>query len=74
MNKNMGMIDRLIRVIIAIVIVILYFTEVVGGLTGLILIILAAVFALTSFVGTCPLYLPFGINTLRRKENTKPRL
>lgn len=63
MKKNMGSIDKLIRIIIAIVFVALYFTKVVTGVWGIILLVLAAVFVLTSLVSFCPLYWPFGINT-----------
>jgi len=68
MKKNMGTIDKVIRILIAIVFVALYFTNVVTGLWGIILLILAAVFVLTSFVSFCPLYLPFGINTGKKQE------
>ena len=68
MKKNMGSADRIIRVIIAAVIVYLYFTNVVSGTLGLILIILAGVFLLTSVVSFCPLYAPFGLSTCAVKE------
>ncbi len=63
MKPNMGNTDRLIRVILAIAIAIAYFTGVLQGTVGIVLLVLAAVFALTSFLSFCPLYLPFGINT-----------
>ncbi len=63
MKPNMGNTDRLIRVILAIAIAIAYFTGVLQGTVGIVLLVLAAVFALTSFISFCPLYLPFGINT-----------
>ncbi len=63
MNINMGTIDRAIRVIVAIVIGVLYFTGQISGTAAIILGILAVVFLLTSLVGTCPLYLPFGLST-----------
>ena len=63
MKSNMGNTDRLIRVIIAIAIAVAYFTGVLQGTAGIVLLVLAAVFALTSFISFCPLYLPFGINT-----------
>lgn len=59
----MGSIDRTVRTIIAIVVAALYFTGQISGTTAIILGILAIVFLLTSFVGTCPLYLPFGLTT-----------
>ncbi len=63
MKKNMGTIDRIIRVVVAIVIGILYFTSQITGTAAIILGILAIVFLLTSAVSTCPLYLPFGLST-----------
>jgi Protein of unknown function (DUF2892) len=68
MKKNMGTIDRTIRLIVAIVFAVLYFTNIVSGTIGLVLVILGAVFVLTSLVSFCPLYLPFGINTCKSKE------
>jgi K+-transporting ATPase A subunit len=63
MKKNMGNIDRGLRVVIALVVAILYFAGQISGTVAIILGILAAVFILTSLVGTCPLYLPFGLST-----------
>jgi len=63
MKKNMGTIDKAIRIVIAIVIAVLFYTEVVTGVLGIVLLVLAAVFVLTSLISFCPLYLPFGINT-----------
>ncbi|MCB0502091.1 MAG: DUF2892 domain-containing protein [Bacteroidetes bacterium] len=63
MKKNMGMADRVIRVIIAAVIAILFFTNTISGTLGIILLVLAGIFVLTSFISFCPLYAPFGINT-----------
>ncbi len=63
MKKNMGNIDRIIRVLLAIVFVVLYFTGVVSGVLGIILLVLAAIFLITSFISTCPLYMPFNIST-----------
>ncbi len=68
MKKNMGTIDRTIRLIVAIVFAVLYFTNIVTGTIGLVLVILGAVFVLTSLISFCPLYLPFGINTCKTKE------
>lgn len=65
MKANMGTADRVIRVILALVMAILYFTETVSGTLGLVLLILAGVFLLTSIVSFCPLYKPFGISTCK---------
>lgn len=67
MKKNMGTIDRIIRVIIAAVIAVLFFTNQITGTLGIVLIILAAVFLLTSFISFCPLYLPLGLKTNKSK-------
>ncbi|MEO5977155.1 MAG: DUF2892 domain-containing protein [Chryseolinea sp.] len=66
MKKNMGRIDRLARLLIAILIVALFTNGVVTGATGAILLAFAAIFTITSFISLCPLYLPFGWNTLRK--------
>lgn len=68
MKSNMGGMDRMIRIIIAIVFAILYFGGVVSGTIGIVLLVLGAVFVLTSLVSFCPLYLPFGIST-KKKES-----
>ena len=60
--------DRVIRMLIAVVIAVLYFTNVINGVTAIILLVVAGIFILTSFVSFCPLYLPFGINTSRKKK------
>ncbi len=65
MKKNMGSTDRIIRVIAAIVVVVLYFAGVISGTLAIILLVLSAIFILTSFISVCPLYLPFGISTRR---------
>ena len=67
MKKNMGTTDKVIRVLIAVIILVLYFTHVVSGTLAVILLILAGVFVVTSLLGLCPLYLPFGLST-RKKE------
>lgn len=67
MKKNMGNIDKVIRILVALVIAVLYFTHVINGTVAIIGLVLAAVFILTSFISFCPLYLPFGIST-RKKE------
>jgi len=68
MKKNMGTADRITRLIIAAVLLILYFTGTVTGVLGIVVLIVAGVFVLTSFISFCPLYLPFGINTCKTKK------
>tara|TARA_R100001143_G_C3360805_1_gene135426 strand:- start:17325 stop:17525 length:201 start_codon:yes stop_codon:yes gene_type:complete len=63
MKKNMGTIDKLIRSALAIIVAILYFTGQITGTAAIILGLLAVVFLFTSLIGTCPLYLPFGLST-----------
>jgi hypothetical protein len=67
MKKNMGTADRIIRLLIAIIIAVLYYYKQITGLAAIILGIIAVVFLLTSIFARCPLYLPFGLST-RRKE------
>jgi len=69
MKKNMGAIDKIVRVVLAAVIAVLYFANVIPGTLGIILLVLAIVFLLTSLVSFCPLYLPFGLSTLKKKES-----
>jgi len=66
MKKNMGTIDRIIRVSLVVLIAILYFADVITGTWAIILGILAVVFLVTSLIGFCPLYLPFGISTRKK--------
>ena len=66
MKKNMGTIDRIIRILLAIVVVILYMTGSITGVAAIILGILAFVFIITSLIGFCPLYVPFKISTIKK--------
>lgn len=68
MKKNMGSTDRILRIIIAAVFAILYFTGTVSGTLGLVLLILGAVFVLTSLMSFCPLYTIFGLSTCATKK------
>ncbi len=68
MKKNMGNADRIIRVIIAVIVAVLYFTNVITGTLGIVLLALAGVFVLTSLMSFCPLYTPFGLSTCKVKE------
>ncbi len=67
MKKNMGSVDKVIRILVAVVIAILFFTHVIEGTLGIVLMVLAGVFVLVSLIGFCPLYLPFGLNTVKKK-------
>lgn len=65
MKRNMSNTDRIIRIILAAIFAYLYFSGTVAGALGVILIVLAAVFLLTSIITFCPLYVPFKISTYK---------
>lgn len=67
MKRNMGLVDRVIRIALAAVVAVLSFTGQLSPVAAIILGILAVVFFVTGIVGFCPLYLPFGISTKRKK-------
>lgn len=67
MKKNMGNTDKAIRILVAVAIIILYFTHQINGTIAIVGLILSGIFIVTSFISFCPLYLPFGIST-RKKE------
>lgn len=69
MKKNMGTADKMIRVIIAAIVGVLYFTNVINGTLGIVLMVLAIVFLLTSFISFCPLYTLLGIRTCQLQDN-----
>jgi hypothetical protein len=68
MKKNMGTIDKVLRILVAIAFVILYFTNVISGVWGIIMLVIAAMFVITSIIGICPAYMPFGISTCKKQE------
>jgi len=68
MNKNMGSLDRVIRIILAVLVAILYFTDQISGTAAIILGIFAVAFLLTSFVSFCPLYAPFKFSTIKKSK------
>ncbi len=68
MKKNIGTIDKVVRIAIAVVFAILFFTNVIGGVLGFVLLALSVTFVLTSLISFCPLYLPFGLNTDKKTE------
>ena len=67
MKKNMGLIDRIIRIVVAAVIVVLYFTGQITGTALIILGIIALAFIVTSIIGFCPTYHLLSISTLKKK-------
>lgn len=68
MKPNMGTADKVVRILVAIVIAGLYFSNIISGTLAIILLVLAGVFILTSFMSFCPLYLPFGISTQKKGQ------
>ena len=68
MKKNVGNLDKVVRIILAAVIAVLYFNNVISGTSGLVLMVLAAIFLLTSLIGFCPQYAIFGLNTCPVKK------
>jgi hypothetical protein len=66
MTKNMGLVDRMVRILVAAVVAYLYISGVIGGWQALVLGIVAVVFVVTSAMGFCPGYVPFKINTCRK--------
>ncbi|GAB4189863.1 MAG: DUF2892 domain-containing protein [Thermoflexibacter sp.] len=67
MKANMGRVDRVVRIIVALIIGGLYFANMISGTVAIVLLVLAGIFIATSFMSFCPLYLPFGIST-RKKQ------
>lgn len=65
LEQNMGTVDRVVRVVVALVIAGLYFANVISGVLAIILGIVAVIFLITGLVGVCPLYMPFNISTKR---------
>lgn len=68
MKKNMGTIDRAVRFLVAVLIAILYFTDQISGIAAIILGIFAVVFLITSFMSSCPLYLPLKLSTIKKSN------
>ncbi len=66
MKANMGSIDKIVRILAALILAALYFTHIINGTVAIILLVIAAVFIITSFISFCPLYLPFGISTKKK--------
>ena len=67
MKANMGNADKIIRIALAVLVAILYFTNIITGTLGIVLLVLAGVFVLTSLVSFCPLYSLLGMNTKEKK-------
>jgi len=68
MTKNMGSADRIVRTLIAIVAIYLYFSGIVTGVVGIVLIVLSSIFLLTSLISFCPLYRLIGVKTCKTNK------
>jgi Protein of unknown function (DUF2892) len=68
MKANMGNLDKIVRILAAALIALLYFTNQISGTVAIVLLLLAAIFIVTSFMSFCPLYNPFGFSTLKKSE------
>lgn len=68
MRTNMGSADRMVRLLAAVLLTVLYLTKVITGTPGLIILVVAGVFLLTSLVRFCPLYTLLGVNTCGTKK------
>lgn len=68
MKKNLGNIDKIIRVLIALVVAVLFFTDIVSGTLGIVLLAVSGVLVATSFMNFCPLYAVLGINSCPVKK------
>jgi hypothetical protein len=66
MNLNMGVIDRVIRIVLAVTVAVLIILNILTGIPAIILGILAAIFMITGIIGTCPLYMPFRFSTKKK--------
>jgi small-conductance mechanosensitive channel len=66
MKKNMGIIDRSIRILLAAAVALFYFTDQLTGIAAVVLGAIAVIFILTSVIGFCPLYYPLGISTRKK--------
>lgn len=65
----MGKLDRMARVVLAIIIGVLYFSNLISGVTAIVLMIFAVIFIATSLISFCPLYLPFGFSTKKNEDH-----
>jgi hypothetical protein len=70
MTKNMGTVDRTIRTLLALTVGVLYLTGTISGTVAIVLGLVALLFSVTSLVGWCPAYMPFGLST--RKASVSP--
>jgi hypothetical protein len=67
MSKNLSTIDRVLRIALALIVGVLYFTGTIGGTLAIILGLVAVILLLTGLVGFCPLYALLNVSTLPRR-------
>jgi len=67
MKKNVGTIDKVIRILIAAIVVVLYFTHVISGVLAIILLAVSAILVVTSLISFCPIWLALGLNTSKKE-------
>jgi hypothetical protein len=65
-EKNIGSTDRIVRFVLAAIFAVLYFTGVVSGTLGIVLLVLAVIFAITAAVNVCPIYLALKLSTANK--------
>ncbi len=68
MKPNLGNTDKIVRIIAAILIGVLYFANLISGTTAIVLLVVSGILILTSFLSFCPLYFPFGISTIKKEK------
>jgi hypothetical protein len=68
MKPNIGNTDKIVRIIAAILIGVLYFANLISGTTAIVLLVVSGILILTSFLSFCPLYFPFGISTIKKEK------
>lgn len=71
MKPNMGTVDKAVRILAAVVIAVLYFTNMISGTLAIVLLVFAGVFIATSMISFCPLYWPLGISTRKKEAEVK---
>lgn len=70
MKKNVGIADKAVRIVVALILAVLYFTEVISGTIGIVALVAGGIFLATSLINFCPLYMPFGISTCKKTTET----
>jgi len=68
MKKNMGPLDRILRSIVAITLIVLYFTDIITGTIGIVVVVFASIMLISAIIGNCPPYALMGFNTCKKKD------